>query len=229
MNKDAEVKKKPQSLAYKTWIVLMIAIIVSVAWHTVDWMRMGYSQMYLNLDKQITLFARDIIQRQPFLLKEYLLIENSFEENTESITSPILIQEEKVANTYTVKGNKFKESAAKIGIFFREAWNVAKLSFLLVCIKFISIFSSFLLFIFSGLLGALDGLRRRYIRTMEAGRESTYLYHNISSLFRQIPALLVLVYLLVPVSIPATLVIVLISAGLFVYCDLFFSTLKKFL
>lgn len=229
MTKENEVKKKTRSLFYKTWMVLVIAIVVSVIWHSIDWMRLGYSQMYLNLDYQISVFAKDIIKRQPFMLKEFLMLENKFEASSVEFANPILLQEEKVANHYGIKGHRFKSSIAKIGLFFRKAWNVTKLSFLLVCIKFISIMSSILLFAFSGLLGALDGLRRRYIRTIEAGRESTYLYHNISTLFRQVPVLFVLVYLLAPISISATLVILMISVGLFIYSNLFFSTLKKFL
>lgn len=229
MTKENEVKKKTQSLFYKTWMALVIAIVVSVIWHSIEWTRLGYSQMYLNLDYQISMFAKDIIKRQPFMLEKFLRLENRLEANALSVTKPILLQEEKVVDHYNIKDHRFKYGVAQLGLFFRKAWNVAKLSFLLVCIKFISIISSILLFAFAVFLGALDGLRRRYIRTVEAGRESTYLYHNISTLFRQVPVLFVLMYLLAPISISATVVILMISLGLFIYSNLFFSTLKKFL
>ena len=229
MKKEQDFKKKPQSLLTKSMMVLMIAFIISVLWNTVEWARIGYASMAVTLDKQIQRFANDVIERQPWLLEEFLVLEGKGEEGAHQLALPIIDQTEKVSEQYDRTFTKLKSDLGQVRLFFNEGWNVIKLSFLLVCIKFISFFSSTLLFVFSGLLGALDGLRKRYIRTMEAGRESTYMYHNISLIFRQLSLLLLLAYLLLPVMIPATAVVIAISSGLFVYCHLLCSTLKKFL
>ena len=229
MKNENDVKKKPQSLLTKTMIILMIAFVISVLWNTVKWVKIGYTSMAITLDQQIQDFSSDVIERQPWLLEKFLVLEGKGEMSARQLSLPIINQSEKVSAQYDSALTKLKSDLVDVRIFFNEGWNVIKLSFLLVCIKFISIFSSILLFVFSGLLGALDGLRKRYIRTMEAGRESTYMYHNISLIFRQLPLLLLLAYLLLPVMIPATAVVVAISSGLFIYCHLLCSTLKKFL
>lgn len=95
--------------------------------------------------------------------------------------------------------------------------------------KFISIFGAFLIYLFASLLGALDGLVKRYIRTAEGGRESTFVFHKMTSVIIQFPLWLIIIYLISPMLINPMLVISLLALAFFVVFNIATSNLKKFL
>lgn len=229
MRPEPEVKKKPATLITKTLMVFVLALVASILWQTLNGIRFGYGKTVAALDAQIALFAADVIEREPFLLNAFLTMETNMTASVKHMTLSMPKNTIKKASLHRFMSSSWTKTTQQLSLFFSKGWQVMQLSFLLVMIKFIGIISSLLLFIFSGLLGALDGLNRRYVRTIEAGRESTYLYHNISALFKQVPMFVVLVYIVAPLTIPTTFIIALISVALFVYCNLFFTNLKKFL
>jgi len=102
-------------------------------------------------------------------------------------------------------------------------------SFIVLLFKFISVFAAILIYIFAGLLGALDGLVVRYVRTAEGGRESTFIFHKMTNVIIQLPIWLIIIYLISPVLINPMIVIALLALSFFVVFNIATSNLKKFL
>lgn len=96
-------------------------------------------------------------------------------------------------------------------------------------LKVLSIVSAFWLFVFSSLIGSLDGLLSRYIRTSEGGRESAFFFHHVSDVLLSLPALVFFGVLIVPFFISPFWVKSLLAVLLFVFFHTQASSLKKFL
>jgi hypothetical protein len=96
-------------------------------------------------------------------------------------------------------------------------------------LKVLSILSAFWLFVFSSLIGSLDGLLSRYIRTSEGGRESAFFFHHVSDVLLSLPALVFFGVLIVPFFISPVWVKSLLAMLLFIFFHTQASSLKKFL
>lgn len=116
-----------------------------------------------------------------------------------------------------------------IPVLFQSIVAMLWASFWVLVFKFISVFSAILIYVFAGLLGALDGLVMRYVRTAEGGRESTFIFHKMTDTILQIPIWLIFIYLLSPVLINPTWIIVLLSLSFFLVFNIATANLKKFL
>lgn len=95
--------------------------------------------------------------------------------------------------------------------------------------KILSIATSIWVLIFAAIFGASDGLRSRYIRTMEGGRESTFIFHRVSSALIQAPIAVLFLYLLLPITLNPEIVVIGISLLFFACFYLTTANLKKFL
>lgn len=96
-------------------------------------------------------------------------------------------------------------------------------------LKFISVISSFMLFIFFGILGFLDGYLSRYVRTAEGARESTYTYHHLTSYTFRLPYCLMVAYIALPVGLDPLLMVTCLALLVFMFCRMSASNLKKFI
>ena len=76
---------------------------------------------------------------------------------------------------------------------------------LVLLFKFINIVGAALIYLLAALFGACDGLVTRYVRTAEGGRESTFIFHQMTNMVIQIPVGLIMIYLISPVLINPTL------------------------
>lgn len=95
--------------------------------------------------------------------------------------------------------------------------------------KFLSIFVSAWVFVFAGILGAMDGLLVRYVRTSEGGRESTFIFHRVSDTVIKVPVAIIFFYLTIPLLFNPELVVVFISILFFMFFYIAMANLKKFL
>lgn len=77
--------------------------------------------------------------------------------------------------------------------------------------------------------GFVDGLNQRAIRTASLGRESSYVFHQLSHHLKRALLLLLAVWLAVPVSITPALVFVPLSIALSILVSLTASRFKKYM
>lgn len=100
---------------------------------------------------------------------------------------------------------------------------------LLTILKISSLFISLMMIVFASLLGCVDGLCYRYIRTMEGGRESTFLYHQGSEKLLMLASMFIFGFVLLSsFDYPQGVVAILALIG-FTYTYTTFSQLKKYL
>lgn len=99
----------------------------------------------------------------------------------------------------------------------------------LVVAKLINVFCGGLLYVFAALLGLVDGLVVRYVRTMQAGRESTFVFHHVSKILMHVPAIVLFIYICTPFALNIIAVNVAIAFVIFAGCRNYGSQLKKYL
>lgn len=75
--------------------------------------------------------------------------------------------------------------------------------------------------------GLVDGLNQRAIRTASLGRESSYVFHQLSRHLKRALLLLLAVWLAIPVSVTPALVFVPVSIALSILVSLTVSRFKK--
>ena len=114
-------------------------------------------------------------------------------------------------------------------VFWHRLVSMLVLTAKVVIAKCISLFASVWVFIFAALIGALDGLVARYIRTSEGGRESTFIFHKVADGLLKIPVILLFLYLTSPFFINPEWVVVLMGVLFFAFFYTATANLKKFL
>ena len=114
-------------------------------------------------------------------------------------------------------------------VFWHRLVSMLVLTAKVVIAKCISLFASVWVFVFAALIGALDGLVARYIRTSEGGRESTFIFHKVADGLLKIPVILLFLYLTSPFFINPEWVVVLMGVLFFAFFYTATANLKKFL
>ena len=125
-----------------------------------------------------------------------------------------------------------KEAAAwgpRAAIAINRALVVCFKTLEVLILKFLSIFASAWIYVFFAFMGAIDGLLSRYIRTEEGGRESTFLFHKISSLMLKLPLGILFFYLALPFFIDPQVVVLVVGVLFFSFFQISSANLKKFI
>lgn len=118
----------------------------------------------------------------------------------------------------------FKQMTKKSQGLFHVLW----WAFLVMGLKWLGLLQGVGLLVFMSLLGAMEGLSRRHIRTAEGGRESTFLYHRVGRCLSWLPVGLLVVYISLPLWLsPAPLSLVM-SGCLFFFLSVRMACLKKY-
>jgi len=110
-----------------------------------------------------------------------------------------------------------------------EIKNIALLSFKTFYSKLIVILMTLPLFLMTGCVGLIDGLSRREKRTAELGRESSYVFHRLSGLVIKGVSILVISWLVLPISISPSYLFLSASLTLMMSVSMASSRFKKYL
>lgn len=110
-----------------------------------------------------------------------------------------------------------------------EVLVLLKLTFWQFSIKVMALVESIGVVVCASVVGAMDGLCKRYIRTSEGGRESTLLYHTAGKRFMLLPMSVILLYLALPIFISGMMATMALALCFFIYFNVRMSCLKKYL
>lgn len=113
--------------------------------------------------------------------------------------------------------------------FAIEIKNIITLSIKIFFCKAVVIFMSLPLFVMTGCVGLVDGLSRREKRTAELGRESSYVFHRLSGFVIKGISILVIGWLVLPVSISPTGLFLCASIAFMLSVSFASSRFKKYL
>lgn len=107
--------------------------------------------------------------------------------------------------------------------------SILKLTFWQLSIKIMALLESIWVLACAAVVGAMDGLCKRYIRTSEGGRESTLLYHSAGKRFMLLPMSVILLYLALPLFVSGLVATMALALCVFIYFNVRMSCLKKYL
>ncbi len=125
--------------------------------------------------------------------------------------------------------NKKGDGVHRLGQGIEHFLAVMAATLMVMMAKCFSVLVSFWVFVFAALIGAMDGLLKRYIRTNEGGRESTFIFHRVSQLMITLPVAVLFFYLTLPVFVRPEVVAVGMSVMVFLFFNISTANLKKFL
>jgi hypothetical protein len=209
------------------WLGLLVLISLN-AYH---WSRKGYNTMMLNLNNDYQTEVSSLMIRNnafaTYIVSVFKFINSKFKK-----IQPLLQHTKDKTKEITQTKNKNNFIS---GLLTGTSGYLQKIGcmlwacFKILLFKCISIFGAALIYLFASLLGALDGLVSRYIRTAEGGRESTFIFHKMTNAVIQFPIWLVVIYLISPALINPMLIIALLALSFFVVFNIATSNLKKFL
>lgn len=219
----------------------ILGFLLLLTMNAFEWYSKGYDTMMNDLQQHYQTELNSLMIRNAFIgsysMAALQFLDNKIsswimgsEEAAEEIHLPhqflfVFVKEKSVEKSDVLFSGALTNSlkgAQKIG-------GMLWASFLVLSLKFISVLAAFLIYLFAALFGALDGLVVRYIRTAEGGRESTFIFHKMTETIVKIPALLIMLYLISPILINPTLVIILLASSFFLVFNIATANLKKFL
>lgn len=125
--------------------------------------------------------------------------------------------------------DRFQSQITSIKSVFERAMLLFSQSILTVILKLFCLLAGIAMYTMGSLMGALDGLAARYVRTEEGGRESTFFFHHITDKIIRLPPLIILAYLVGVFSPDPGVFVLLLGISLFSFFFIATSNLKKFL
>lgn len=197
--------------------VTLFSIFAALVINTISWNIYGYTSTINSLENGFSKKIEDISNR--------------------SLSSGVfdLLVIDEFASHLTIDSHSIEKINAKLpGEISTPSWiphfaNILILTAKDHIAKILEVFSSWFLFILSYLLGTMDGLVNRYVRTVEGGRDSTFVFHKVSQRIMSVPILLLSFYLIVPLSLSPVFVIAGIAILIYVFSKVTASNLKKFI
>lgn len=211
------------SMSFGFLIILVLKIVM--------WQITTFNETATNMIRDINNYANHIIKFDNSIIDSIKIgIDNSIEyifnkfKNIFSITYDFKLKDY-IGNHSSQAENIIKNGSEALYKFFV----ILLLTVILLVLKVGALFSSIFLYVSSSLLGFLDGLVSRYKRTMEAGRESTFIFHHVSKILLSIPAFLIFFYVAIPVYISPLLINICIAGLLFAGFRVYGSNLKKYM
>jgi hypothetical protein len=226
---DEKITMKPRSslfgFIYEVIRSMFWAIVIGFIINCILWHREGYEKLMIALNKNYNTEMTGIYLRNHQFADLYQsqihTLSNFTSEIDEQISESIHFKS--IMNAYTIDlWNLVQGYSYKILQVFNETAKD-------IMAKTLSVMVSLWIFIFSSLLGAMDGLLHRYIRTQEGGRESTYVYHKVAYCVYKAPLAIILLYLALPIMINPEIVVVILSMTFFMFFYLTTASLKKYL
>jgi hypothetical protein len=222
-----------KSITGKFTFVLLVAWVIAMGVNMVDWHRKGYTTLMQKLDQNYAEQMKGLFIRNEKmgLYSDAMII--FVEQHTQSFFIRVIQKIKSLLSSvslFNFKPNKREEEfISMVGQYVIQFLSVVVRATQILFAKVLSILVSFWVYVFYALVGVLDGLVRRYIRTIEGGRESTFVFHKISHLVIQLPVGIVALYLIVPGLFSPEIVVILMSFSLFGFFKIATSQLKKYL
>ena len=230
--RDEIVKKKNTLSNYLFAICKAIfwGMVVGIIINAVMWHIEGYQALIKGTEHTYDEQIRSIVLRNKSAAKEYASSVDVMRDSTMWVGSTIAVDAEKIPYFNAVEDHVMTTSTRKfVFMAVEHVFIVLGWTFKVVIAKFLSVFASFWVFIFAALMGAMDGLLARYIRTNEGGRESTFIFHRVSDKVIKVPITIVFLYLSSPLTINPEVIVLIMSLLFFVFFYIATANLKKFL
>lgn len=221
-------KTMPWFIAF--WLIFWLSLFINVVIYASFAYLNGWNTMINSLNYRNQLEFTVLESQAPFTANALQWLSHFFPNEFKDLSEPL-------SNSTNLKIWSIRASnqtlSQKLKILKRnltQGFNFLKQVFFLCVIKFINIFAPIWLYAMTMTLGVLDGLTARYIRTVEGGRESTFIFHHLSKTWVRLLLLLLLVDTCSPLwTLPNNIMALIVATFLFFYSRTRCAHLKKFL
>jgi len=231
--KQDEIAVQQRGLMKTLWSVfsaIVWGLCIGVAINCVFWYLQGYPKLMQSMKTTYQQQMQGISLRQSHvgaILSQKLRTFTHVWQQTEQHGAKVIKQHHLLDHLPFV--SKKGDGVPRWGQGIEHFLAVMGATLMVMMAKCLSVMVSFWVFVFAALMGAMDGLLKRYIRTNEGGRESTFIFHRVSELMITLPVALLFFYLTLPVFVRPEIVAVGMGVIVFLFFHISTANLKKFL
>lgn len=221
-------KSTPWFIAF--WLIFWLSLVINAVIYASFAYFKGWNASMSLLDSryqsEFTLLEFQAPLTVYTLQRVFRFFPNEFKNLSEPLSNSTSLK------TWSIRATNqtLSEKLALLKLHLKEGFNFLKQIFFLCAIKFINIFSPIWVYAMTIILGVLDGLTARYIRTVEGGRESTFIFHHLSKTWMRLLYLLLLLQTCSPFwTLSNDVMALIVATFLFFYSRTKCAHLKKFL
>jgi len=185
---------------------LFVAGLIHLSLSGIDMVREGYQMAYLSLRADIASEEVALLGFHPVLSSQIAAKVSQLESVVEVGKS--FVKEKGMSELDKHHINIDSNKVTKTKEFFANAFDIFKKTLALIFSVAQLLFYKSIVFIYalpllglSTLIGSVDGLIHRAVRTEEMGRESSFLFHKFSRLSSKVISLAMTIYFVLPISL----------------------------
>lgn len=246
-NKNTAAKYQ-QGLVAKLLAAITLGYLLTLLGHLIMWQLTSYKNVRAKLEHEYNQYLMHREKYEARLLSKIGFDKKSYQGAVNDLQSTVsckiqgmraklnyLLSEQ---NTQSIKNTKSTKSTnnTKNTKIIDDSVNtiysfltIVYLTMKVILVKLLAVLGAIILYIFTSMLGLLDGLVARYKRTMQAGRESTFVFHRVAKLLLSLPVLLLFIYIISPMYINPLIINFAIAGLLFSGFRVYGSNLKKYM
>ena len=230
------VKKLSLAMAIFSLISMFIgAVFVGLIINCGLWAYQGYDKTMASLNEVYLTQVKSMLVSNDHVSDWYLhFLSRLYAWTNQGQTTAMHYVEHSLATLTTNRGididqTKLHDNIQAVGGFLQKLKNIVIMTVNVIAAKFLGVLGSSLFVFLALMLGVVDGLLRRYIRTSEGGRESSYLYQTYQMWFIPIPIFLVTLYLSIPLELDTEMIMMGVALTTFFLSYTYCKSIKKFL
>lgn len=222
--------KRKQGLLAKLLSAAMLGYILTLFGYLIMWQLTSYKNTRDKLNDEYNQYLTHIAKYEKSVLSNMGLnnakYRDIFNKLQLGVSCKIREMVAKLKSALNHQNIKILDNTINITSSFL---NIIYLTFKIIVVKLIALLASIALYICASMLGLLDGLVARYKRTMQAGRESTFVFHHVAKLILSLPVFLMFIYIISPIYINPLIINLAIAGFLFVGFRVYGANLKKYM
>jgi integrating conjugative element membrane protein (TIGR03747 family) len=207
--------------------IVFLGWLILLSWALALWGLLGFEKAYLYLEALAKQQTAAVNQFNDASMLKHLKSWWSKLPTPKLHQTPIFINHP-LNTIFPQVDSEFSTLSTKFAMAINQLWILTKLTTTILGIKLMILVVSLPLFGLAITAGLVDGLNQRAIRTASLGRESTYVFHQISRHSKKLLLLLITLWLVLPVSISPALLFVPLSLLLGMLISIVSSRFKKY-
>jgi hypothetical protein len=228
-------KKLSVAMAIFSLISMFIgAVFVGLVINCILWAYYGYDKTITSLNEVYLTQVKSMLITNQQVSSWYVdFLANLYNLTNNGQATAMHYFEHSIATFTTNRGiqvdhGQLHDNIQMVGGFLQKLKNITVMTINVIAAKFLGVLGSTLFVFFALMLGVVDGLLRRYIRTSEGGRESSFLYSTYQMWLIPIPIFIVTLYLSIPLEVDTELVMIGVALTTFFLSYTYCKSIKKF-
>lgn len=227
-----QTSKKSKRIIISLLLLVLLSWLILMGWVSSLWCCLGFEKAYSSV---ATLSQKQTQAITPF---NGSIVTNTIKSWLKTIPTQKVANKAAQTGSMIKKGldevmpdetNDLNDIAQDFILIANQVWLLMGLTTQVMLIKLVILISAIPLFLLMTVVGLVDGLNQRAIRTASLGRESSYIFHQLNRHAKRGLLLLLSLWLALPISITPAFVFVPVSLLLGILVSITASRFKKYL